>query len=91
MSDPERFGPEAIARDELAGILQATARHTVRGPTRAAGFYADYSGSELVEAYRSIRREAAPDRFDELILEVRRRGDERASPERPPGHESFEA
>jgi hypothetical protein len=69
LADPNAFNP----RTELREIAAALSGHVVAETAGAEGTYSDCTDEELVDVYRSIRREAVPSRFDELVCEIRRR------------------
>lgn len=73
LANPGRFGATAVARDELAEIATALRDRAVPEPTGATGFYAQHSDADLVSVYRHIRADTSPQRFHELVLEIRRR------------------
>ena len=73
LANPGRFGAAAMARGELAEIAAALRDRAVPEQTGETGFYAQYSDVDLVGVYRHIRPDTSPQRFDELVLEIRRR------------------
>lgn len=77
-ADPAQFAPEALSRGHLEEIAAATREHAVADPSEKATTYRELTDEQLVSVYESIDRERVPARFDELVLEVRRRTAKRA-------------
>lgn len=73
LGDPVRFGPEAVALAQLAAIARSLDTFEAEEPSPAAGAYAEKTSAELVDVFGSIKQEAAPERYNELVLEIRRR------------------
>jgi hypothetical protein len=63
----------ALVRDELAVVAAALRDRVVSEPSGAAGFYAQYTDADLINVYNHLRPDVAPERFDELVLEIRKR------------------
>lgn len=73
VSDPERYGLFALTKRRLAEIVETERDRFLEEPTGVDGFYSANTDEELLSLYRSIDPAAAAERFNELVLEVRRR------------------
>lgn len=71
--DPAQFAPAALSRGHLGVIAAETRDHPIADGASTATTYRDLTDEQLVSVYEAIDRERAPGRFDELVLEVRRR------------------
>lgn len=69
---PATHGDAAVARQELADIAQRH-RDLEIAATEPSTIYASSTDAELADVYGAIDKSAAPERFAELIAEIRRR------------------
>lgn len=73
--DPAHYGREAVTRRRFADIVNAKRDLVLEQPTSLTGSYSQNSDDELLGIYRSIDPGAAGERYNELILEIRRRNE----------------
>lgn len=71
--DPAHYGREAVTRRRFADAVDSERGLVIKEPTSISGFYSKNTDEELLGIYRSIDPGAAGERFNELVLEIRRR------------------
>lgn len=71
--DPAHYGRDAVARRRFADAVETERDLVIKEPTSISGFYSRNSDEELLGIYGSIDPAVAGERFNELVLEIRRR------------------
>ena len=69
--NPAEYGNDAVDRRALQDVVEQH-REDDLSTSSEAGFYAEKSARDLLDIYQAIDRSVAPERFDELVLEMRR-------------------
>lgn len=72
-SDPKRFSEPALGRSRLVEIAASLRDFRVGDTSPEFTPYRELTDTQLASVYETIERERAPQRFDALVVEVRRR------------------
>ncbi len=80
LSGQKKMSSEQILREEMKVIIERHSAVTTKEPEHEADLYGNYDSRELVRTYNAIDHDAYPDRFRQLLFEIKRRYREGCEP-----------